>query len=341
MKEHTVTGSTVQDKNIVWEGLAMVQWQNADGTAQKNLFAQGEQTLSTGETLIYITDHLGSVRGWQRLSDGARGEADYSAYGTRTITSNATGVPVRSFTGHYQHEASGLLLAPYRAFDPDLGRWLSEDPIAEAGGLNLYGYVGNGPVGGVDPLGLAAAPFFSPYAPTIGAAESILMGALSGAIVARAPGPDDQASNDITGPTPFDAVGLIRGACAMAKAGAGFAKALSSGTAKAAIGATGKIGEDALAGLGGTKQKFFNTTLGRRFVDRFVDGIANEAKVGYQSLTPEIRLQVMKDVELMQTNKIQGAIWNFYRSPVTGKIGPSGPLGEFLNQNGIPFILHY
>ena len=154
VKEHTVTGSTVQDKNIVWEGLTMVQWQNADGTAQKNLFGQGEQTLASGETLIYITDHLGSVRGWQRLSDGARGEADYSAYGTRTITSNATGVPVRSFTGHYQHEASGLFLAPYRAYDPDLGRWLSEDPIEEAGGLNLYGYVGNGPTSYVDTDGL-------------------------------------------------------------------------------------------------------------------------------------------------------------------------------------------
>lgn len=40
-------------------------------------------------------------------------------------------------------------------YDPTLGRWLSRDPIEEAGGLNLYGYVGNSPTGYIDPLGLA------------------------------------------------------------------------------------------------------------------------------------------------------------------------------------------
>src|SRR5690606_18771293 len=42
----------------------------------------------------------------------------------------------------------------YRAYDPGLGRWLSEDPIFEAGGLNLYGYVGNAPTDAWDTLGL-------------------------------------------------------------------------------------------------------------------------------------------------------------------------------------------
>jgi uncharacterized protein RhaS with RHS repeats len=32
--------------------------------------------------------------------------------------------------------------------------WLNRDPIEEAGGLNLYGYVGNNPVNYIDPLGL-------------------------------------------------------------------------------------------------------------------------------------------------------------------------------------------
>jgi hypothetical protein len=34
------------------------------------------------------------------------------------------------------------------------GEWLSRDPIAEKGGLNLYGYVGGNPINDLDPLGL-------------------------------------------------------------------------------------------------------------------------------------------------------------------------------------------
>lgn len=45
----------------------------------------------------------------------------------------------------------------FRAYDAGLGRWISSDPIAEDGGLNLYGYVGNDPVNGWDPLGLFSA----------------------------------------------------------------------------------------------------------------------------------------------------------------------------------------
>lgn len=58
------------------------------------------------------------------------------------------------YTGHYYHKKSGLHLAPYRAYDAKLAVWLSEDPLGEEGGLNLYGYVGNGPLMFTDPLGL-------------------------------------------------------------------------------------------------------------------------------------------------------------------------------------------
>ena len=113
------------------------------------------------------------------------------------------------------------------------------------------------------------------------------------------------------------------------------------GISAARIGATGQIGENALKNLGGQSQVYFETSLGGRHVDQLVNGIANEAKTGYMSLTPKIQTQIMKDVELIQSGQVQGAIWNFYKSPVTGKIGPSDPLGEALNSNGIPYILHH
>jgi RHS repeat-associated protein len=164
VKEQNVAGAAVTNTHFVWDGLTLVQWQNTTGVAQRNLFDEGEHDVITGEKLIYVRDHLGSVRGWHRLSDGARGEADYSAWGVRTVVSNTTGtLPVRSFTGHYQHAASGLVLAPYRGYDAELGRWLSEDPLDNAElieGANLYRYVQNTPVNMIDPDGRGAVGFF-------------------------------------------------------------------------------------------------------------------------------------------------------------------------------------
>jgi RHS repeat-associated protein len=56
----------------------------------------------------------------------------------------------------FYHAPSGLYLTHYRAYDPVTARWLSRDPIGEAGGVNLYGYVGGNPLSYTDPLGLAA-----------------------------------------------------------------------------------------------------------------------------------------------------------------------------------------
>ena len=44
-------------------------------------------------------------------------------------------------------------------YNSRLGRWLSRDPIGEAGGFNLYAYCGNDPVNGWDYLGLVEPPF--------------------------------------------------------------------------------------------------------------------------------------------------------------------------------------
>jgi RHS repeat-associated protein len=60
-----------------------------------------------------------------------------------------------AYTGRLLDKATGLQNNLNRWYDARVGRWLSEDPIGfNAGDANLYRYVGNGPVNGVDPSGL-------------------------------------------------------------------------------------------------------------------------------------------------------------------------------------------
>jgi RHS repeat-associated protein len=56
-------------------------------------------------------------------------------------------------------KTTGLQNNLNRWYDASVGRWLSEDPIGfTAGDVNLYRYVGNGPVNGTDPSGLQTYP---------------------------------------------------------------------------------------------------------------------------------------------------------------------------------------
>jgi len=81
-----------------------------------------------------------------------RARYDYELFGQRSKVSGDIDVDF-GFTGHYFHEKSGLVLAPFRSYAPDLDRWLSEDPVGGAY-ASRYGYVGNGVVSSIDPLGL-------------------------------------------------------------------------------------------------------------------------------------------------------------------------------------------
>jgi RHS repeat-associated protein len=58
------------------------------------------------------------------------------------------------FSSKRQDPTTDWVHYEFRVYDPSSGRWLSRDPIGEAGGENLYGFVGNDPVNRVDLLGL-------------------------------------------------------------------------------------------------------------------------------------------------------------------------------------------
>jgi RHS repeat-associated protein len=81
---------------------------------------------------------------------------DYSAWGKAEVGSARTleariEQPLR-FPGQYADESTGLHYNTFRYYDPDIGRFISQDPIGLLGGENLYAYAPN-PTGWIDPWG--------------------------------------------------------------------------------------------------------------------------------------------------------------------------------------------
>lgn len=143
--------SVTADRRYIWHGLSRCEERDASGaTVVRRFFPEGEQI--GGQSFYYARDHLGSVR---QVTDGAgviRARYDYDPYGRRTKLSGDVDATF-GFTGHLAHDPSGLALAPFRVYDPRIGRWLSRDPIAERGGTNLFAYVADNPVQFRDRLG--------------------------------------------------------------------------------------------------------------------------------------------------------------------------------------------
>ena len=54
-----------------------------------------------------------------------------------------------------------VVISGYRYYSPEMGRWVSRDPIGERGGLNVYGFVVNLPQSSIDPVGLASGSYYS------------------------------------------------------------------------------------------------------------------------------------------------------------------------------------
>ncbi len=109
---------------------------------------------------FYTRDHLGSIRELTDSSGTVRARYAYDPYGRRTKLTGDLEADF-GFTGLFFSGEAGIAIARFRAFDAELGRWLSRDPLPKAEtqeGPNLYAYVANDPVDNSDALGLTTNP---------------------------------------------------------------------------------------------------------------------------------------------------------------------------------------
>ena len=60
-----------------------------------------------------------------------------------------------AYPGHKLDSETGLYYANRRYYSPNLGRWISRDPLEYIDGNNLYEYVGSNPIGNLDLTGEA------------------------------------------------------------------------------------------------------------------------------------------------------------------------------------------
>ena len=132
-------------------------------------YFQGHQLLGMevdGTFYYYLTDGLTNVRLVVNSSGTVVASSKYDEFGIPETDSEYTagtadlrphgyvgGLGVRN-----DWDSSGLHYMRQRYYDPGLARWLSQDPIGFAGGLNRYAGMANNPVNVVDPSGLQPRP---------------------------------------------------------------------------------------------------------------------------------------------------------------------------------------
>ena len=104
----------------------------------------------------YYHDGHGNVSQIVSQSTGSvNTKVEYDPYGN-IIAGTPTWSLVNAFrfSSKFYDSETGLLYYGFRYYDPVHGRWMTQDPIEEAGGLNLYGFVRNNITNTTDLLGM-------------------------------------------------------------------------------------------------------------------------------------------------------------------------------------------
>ena len=150
-----VSGVTQSDQKLLFCDNRLCEERGVDGvTIGRRTFGLSEQVGGVAQFLA--SDHLGGISELTDQTGALMDRYAFDPWGRRT-TVVGTAAARAGFTGHQWEVLGGttaLALTLHRAYDPDLARWLSADPIGPDELGNEYAYVKNNPLAFVDPLGL-------------------------------------------------------------------------------------------------------------------------------------------------------------------------------------------
>ncbi|MDU8617761.1 RHS repeat-associated core domain-containing protein, partial [Pseudomonas syringae] len=160
-KQWEIKGQTGQ-KRFLWQGLRMLREESL-GQSSLYLYEPGsyaplarvDEKEGEVENKVYYfhTDQIGTPLEMTDAEGQIVWQAKYRPWGAvEKLVVNEVEQNLR-FQGQYFDVETGLHYNTFRYYDPEIGRFFTQDPIGLSGGDNLYQYAPN-PNGWVDPLGL-------------------------------------------------------------------------------------------------------------------------------------------------------------------------------------------
>jgi len=131
---------------------AYVWGMDLSGTPQGAGGVGGLLLATVGSTYAPVYDGNGNITSWVDLAVGGSvaGQREYGPFGEALRATGAATIVPFGFSSKYTERETGLTYYGHRYYSSSTGRWLSTDPIEEDGGLNLYGFAMNSPIGLID-----------------------------------------------------------------------------------------------------------------------------------------------------------------------------------------------
>ena len=153
---------TVTRRLYLWEGPRLLAVLDGKGEILRQFLWLGWRPVAilTPEGTFHVhTDHRGAPTEITDEAGRIVWTADYAPFGRAHVDPDPDGdgeafVLHLRLPGQWEDPATGLHYNLARWYDPETARYLSPDPIGQAGGLNLYAYAAADPINHVDPVGL-------------------------------------------------------------------------------------------------------------------------------------------------------------------------------------------